>query len=313
MALGQFVNKNQFGTLWQTSAGTCLNFDKAELEKNYNREAFSFSHDLSDEPLLQFDELFKLCRHLPEDNIKFRRGKVPVDINFDTSLAQNNWGLTLDSVIGHFDENQSYIAIYNPESDPEYKVLIERILAEIAQNILNVDSPITWYSTYIFMSTGESVTPYHMDREMNFLLQIQGEKYAKLWSRYDDRVMKSSERDTLLTDMGRKRPAYRPELENLSKNFELKPGIGLHHPFIAPHLISTRSARSITLAITYRTELSDIWSDAHNLNFHLRKLGVDPDPIGIARNKDKTKAVLMRLARMLLKPIKRILNLATRN
>lgn len=306
MALGQFISRDYFESHSLKPTDTYLEFNQTEFNRHYNRDAFSFSHNLSDEPLLQFEELFRLCRRLPEENIMFRRGKVPVDINFDTSLSQNKEGLTLDSVINNFDENESYIAIYNPESDPEYRELIERILSEISQNILDIDSPITWYSTYIFMSTGESVTPYHMDREMNFLLQIQGEKYARLWSRFDDKVMTSLERDTLLTDQNRKRPAYRPDLEELSKNFELTPGIGLHHPFIAPHLISTTSARSISLAITYRTELSDIWTDAHNFNYYVRKLGLKPKAVGFDRKADGTKAATIRLARKHLGPVKKL-------
>lgn len=308
MALGQFVDNRYFERFSGATTGKVLEFDATEFRRLYNREAFSFHHYLCNEPLLQFDALFKLCKRLPESNIKFRRGKVPVNINFDTSLTQSKEGLTLDSVIDNFDENESYLAIYNPEADPEYQSLIERILSEISRNILEIDSPITWYSTYIFMSTAQSVTPYHMDREMNFLFQIQGEKYAKLWSRFDEQVMTSAERDTLLTDEGEKRPAYRQALEGLSKNFELKPGTGIHHPFIAPHLISTKSNRSVTLAITYRTELSDIWSDAHNFNFYFRKAGLKPGPVGFDRKVDRWKAALMRLARKTLKPIMKLLN-----
>lgn len=307
MALGQFVDKRFLESLALQPPAHCLDFDDDVFRENYNREAFSFRHNLSKEPLLQFEALFKLCRRLPEEQIQFRRGKVPVDINFDTSLSRNKEGLTLDSVIDDFDRNESYIAIYNPETDPEYKTLIECILSEISQKISGNDLPITWYSTYIFMSTGESVTPYHMDREMNFLLQIQGEKYAKLWNRFDDKVMTSSERDTLLTDRTKERPGYRPALENLSKNFELKPGIGLHHPFIAPHLISTTSARSISLAITYRTELSDIWTDAHNFNYYLRKLGLRPSVVGINKERDRRKATRIRFARKALKPVKNLM------
>lgn len=307
MTLGQFVDKRFLDSLANQPSTQCLDFDDDIFRENYNREAFSFRHNLSDEPLLQFEALFELCRRLPEEQIKFRRGKVPVDINFDTSLSRYREGLTLDSVINDFDRNESYIAIYNPETDPEYQNLIEPLLAEISQKISEVDLPINWYSTYIFMSTGESVTPYHMDREMNFLLQIQGEKYAKLWNRFDDEVMTSPQRDTLLTDRTEERPGYHSALENLSKNFELKPGIGLHHPFIAPHLISTTSARSISLAITYRTELSDIWTDAHNFNYYLRKLGLAPNVVGTDKERDRKKAARIRFARKALKPVKNLI------
>lgn len=305
MGNGTFVRKDHFPPV-DLSGRRFFDFSTTKLVDHYNREAFSFSHNLCNEPLLQFDNLCELCKRLPSDNIKFRRGQIPKDANFDLSCGRFNEGLTLQSVIQNFDQYGSYIAIYFPETDPEYKQLIEGLIAEIYHNVFTLDSPITWYATYIFMSTNQSVTPYHMDREMNFLLQIQGKKHAQLWRGYDDRVMTSSERDTLLTDWTRSRPTYKPALDKLSKDFELRPGIGLHHPFIAPHLISTTSERSISLAITYRTELSDYWTDAHNYNYYMRKLGLTPWPVGANNRTDKTKAMLMRAARNTVRPFKRL-------
>lgn len=134
---------------------------------------------------------------------------------------------------------------------------------------------------------------------MNFLLQIRGAKKAKLWSRFDDVVMSSAERDRLLGDQGQPRPRYKKSLEDRVTLFDLLPGDGLHHPFIAPHLISTGEDISISLAVTYRTELSDIWTDAHLYNHLLRKIKLQPRPIGFDVSKDRAKANRIRAARLL--------------
>lgn len=307
----QLANERNLNVTESDSRERLFNFEPNLFSKSYNHEAFLFEHNISGNPLFQFDRLFELCRRHPPENVKFRHGKISKLEDFDASFGRFNEDLTLESAINDFDNNGSYIAIYYPELDQEYRPIIERLLSEINEHIRGLDSPITWFATYIFMSTGQSVTPYHMDREMNFLLQIHGNKGACLWNGYDDMVIKPHERDLLLANFSAKRPQFRDELDKYGKQFELKPGTGLHHPFIAPHLISTKSQRSISLAVTYRTELSDIWTDAHCFNHHISKLGLAPSPVRVRHNSDYRKAKTIRFARKALKPFKKIRKLIT--
>jgi len=281
----------------EASRDRVFDFDEAVFRRDYNRRAFQFRHHLCGHPLFELDALFALCRRMPPNEVKFRTGEIPIDAEFDSSLQAYRGDLTLEDAIVNFQRKKTYIAIYNPESDDAYRSVIEGILGEIGAHTRSLDPHINWYSSYIFLSTGGSVTPYHMDREMNFLLQVAGGKHAKLWGRLDDAVMTSAERDRLLGDASELRPRYRESLESLAQSFDLTPGTGLHHPFIAPHLITTRSDLSISLAVTYRTELSDIWTDAHALNHRLRKLRLSPSPVGIALHRDRRKARALRLLR----------------
>jgi hypothetical protein len=201
---------------------------------------------------------------------------------------------------------QAYIAIYNAETDAEYRPVIESLLGEIAGHTEPIEPGLNWYSTYIFITARDSVTPYHMDREMNFLLQIRGTKTVKLWDPYDDDVMSPVVKDQLLADRNEPRPTYKPSFEHKAMTFELAPGLGVHHPFIAPHLIKTGRELSISLAITFRTQRSDIWTDAHRFNHLLRKrLGLPTGAVGRLAALDAAKAHLLRLsrhARKLLRP-----------
>ena len=70
------------------------------------------------------------------------------------------------------------VAIYNPEQDPAYRPMLQELLGEIAAQTESFDPDINWYSTYIFITAQNAVTPYHMDREMNFLLQVRGAPHA---------------------------------------------------------------------------------------------------------------------------------------
>jgi hypothetical protein len=145
-----------------------------------------------------------------------------------------------------------------------------------------------------------------MDREMNFLLQVRGTKMVKLWDPRDPEIMTPAQKDQLLAQRRVPRPTYKPSLERKAMTFELAPGLGVHHPFIAPHLVTTGKQLSISLAITFRTQRSDVWTDAHRFNHRLRnRLGIAPGAVGSLGVVDATKAGIIRLgrqARRLLRP-----------
>lgn len=79
--------------------------------------------------------------------------------------------------------------------------------------------------------------------------------------------------------------------------FQLEPGLGVHHPFIAPHLVPTGPELSISLAVTFRTPRSDDWSDAHRFNEQVRRLGLPAGRVGRTEWVDKAKARVIRTAR----------------
>ena len=288
------------------AASPWLQLAPAEVRSAYHARPFVVRHRLADHPLFTFDALAALCRRLPAPQVRFRAGVVPDDAEFDTSLKRFRGELTLDDAIDHLEARQAYIAIYNAELDAEYRPVIEGLLGEIARHTEPVEPGMNWYSTYVFISARDSVTPYHMDREMNFLLQIRGNKTVKLWNPHDDEIMSPAAKDQLLSDRDEPLPTYKPAFERKAMTFELTPGLGVHHPFIAPHLVKTGRELSISFAITFRTARSDVWTDAHRFNHGLRKrFGVAPIAVGRVAPVDTAKAGVIRwsrAARKLLRP-----------
>jgi hypothetical protein len=298
--LGEFVSAGRYAAMLnraQQGAAHWLDFRTDEFRSNYNINSFLVHHRLFEHPQFSLAALFALCRRMPREYILHRFGVIPNDADFDSSLERFRGDLTLEDAIEQLEERQAYIVINNPEVDAEYRPIIEGLLGEIAIQTDSIEPWINWYSTYIFISARGSVTPYHMDREMNFLLQVRGTKTARLWNPSDDAVMSPAERDKLLSFTGEARPAYHPDLEAKATIFELRPGLGVHHPFIAPHLVRTGPEVSISLAITFRTVQSDRWTSAHRLNHALRGLGLNPRAVRTNRLVDRTKADLLQLVR----------------
>ena len=291
--LGQTLSRERRGTLiTQARAGTrpWLQLERDAFRDGYDKRPFVIGHRLPEHPRFSFSELARLCRRLPADQVKHRFGPIPGNAEFDTSLDRFRGALSLDDALDRMEERKAYIAIYNPERDPEYLPIIEGLLGELANHVGDLDPRINWYSTYIFVSAQDSVTPYHMDGEINFLLQIRGTKTVRLWDPFDDEIMTSQQRDLLLADLQQTRPQYKPSFETKARIIEPVPGLGVHHPYSAPHLVQTGPALSVSLAITFRTDRTDVLRDAHRFNHQVRRLGMRPLAVGSNPFVDRAKA-----------------------
>ncbi|HEY8972798.1 MAG TPA: cupin-like domain-containing protein [Burkholderiaceae bacterium] len=294
--LGKRITESEFRAALRQAeqAPRWLDIDADAMRGHYNRTGFQVRHRLAEHPLFTADALFKLARRMPVSAVKYRFGSVPGNTHFDSSIERFRGDLTLDDALDHLVEKRAYVALYNPEKDPEYGPVIEGLLAEIGLAARPYERLFNWYSTYVFISAHDAVTPYHMDREMNFLLQIAGRKTVQLWDPRDDAVMRPEQRDHLFSFDADARPAWHEGLPARARVFELEPGLGVHHPFIAPHLVTTGQNFSISLAITYRTPHSDVMSDAHAFNDRMRPYGLGRIPVGSHPVVDVAKAYAMR-------------------
>lgn len=298
--LGEFVARERAAAIAvdKSLRSGLLEFDPGVVADSYNRLPFIVRHQLAGHPLLTLESLFALCRRLPRDAVQFRRGVIPGNANFDTSYDRYRDGLSFEATLDHFEELKAYVCIYNPERDSIYRPLIEGLLADIATATADIDPVITWFSTYIFVSTSGAVTPYHMDREMNFLLQVRGDKDVALWDPADPEILSEPDKDHLLFAFASWRPVYKPSFEAKAMHFDLHPGFGVHHPFIAPHRVHTLDCLSISLALTFRTLKSDMLTKAHSFNEMLRRLGMSPHPVGESDAMDHAKAAALNAVRV---------------
>jgi hypothetical protein len=295
--LGQFLSSKQYAAILargRAERSPLLELAPHTLKAAYNRKPFLVGHQLADHPLFALDQLFALCRRLPAEQMLYRVAAIPGDVPLETSYDNYKHGLVLDDVLERFEAHQAYLCINNPEHDAAYRPLIEGLLGEVAAQTDALDPAMSWYSSYVFISAHDAVTPYHMDREMNFLLQIRGSKTVYLWDQDDDEIMSPAQKDHLLAHVGL-RPPYQPSFESKATAYELVPGLGVHHPFIAPHRVHTGPSLSISLALTFRTRQSDMWTDAHRFNARMRRLGLHPHPVGRNHLVDHAKCGIARV------------------
>jgi hypothetical protein len=158
---------------------------------------------------------------------------------------------------------------------------------------------------FIFISSANARTPYHMDHEENFLMQVRGSKVIHIIPPDDRTVLTIPELERFYGGAHRNL-VFKEEYRGHARPFELTPGIGVHVPVTAPHWVQNGPEVSVSFSITFQTAASLRWCDVHRVNGKLRRFGLTPGPVGTSPLADAAKQFAFRAAdklhRMFAKP-----------
>jgi ribosomal protein L16 Arg81 hydroxylase len=272
-------------------------FDATEFQNHFNRRPFFVRHQLCDHPLFELSRLVELARELPEKLVEYNAGDLPV--SQDPNKTPRN-GLSPEETIRRIEECRSWLVLKNVELQPEYAELLDQCLAPVRRYI----PVMTLAECFIFVSSPGAVTPYHIDPEYNFLLQIRGSKTIHMFDPTDPEVLNEPALEAFYCGASRNLVLDERLADRAWVN-ELKPGFGLHFPITAPHWVKNGPEVSISFSITFRDEASDRREVLYRINSRLRKLGIKPKPVGTSAASDGAKYAVFRVLRGLKKMIAR--------
>jgi len=280
----------------QQLAGSPLDAIDAEVfGTHFNRSPFKIGHQLVEHPLFALPRLIELAQQLPASRVEYNAGNLPISQD-PTSTPLN--GLSIAETIRRIEECQSWMVLKNVELDDDYRDLLDECLDAIKPYSEAVAPGMTRREAFIFITSPGSVTPFHIDPENNFLLQIRGEKEVYLFDSQDRTVL--SERDIEGFYAGAHRNlVYQEAFAGRGQRFELVPGEGLHFPVIAPHWVKNGPMVSISFSITFRTESSDTLAALYRLNAQLRRWHLRPRAVGTSPWIDALKLGIVKNARRL--------------
>ena len=269
-----------------------LEVDPETFRANFNRWPFMVRHHLADHPLFTLRRLVALAHSLPADHVKYNAG----DVTVDQGLYQGpQTGLSIQESIRRIEECNSWMALRWIEKDPAYRELLHQCLDEIQCFSEPLDPGMCRREGFIFISSPSAITPYHMDPEYNFLLQIRGQKTLHLFDGSDRSILSEQELEVNADAYG-KLP-FKEEYQQKATAIELVPGIGLHIPVRTPHWVKNGDGVSISFSITFRTDGSERQSVVYSANARLRKLGLSPTPFGHSSLRDSAKYQAYRVCR----------------
>ena len=265
--------------------GSLLEIDAREFRKTFNQRPFYIRHHLSDHPLFSLPSLIELSRRLPQELVKYNSGDVLVG----TGLYKGrHTGLSVEETIWRIENCRSWMVIKFVDRDPLYRELLDRCLYQIRALSESVDPGMLRPEAFIFISSPGSVTPYHVDPESNFLLQISGQKLLNIFDASDRSILPDEELEKYLAD-GDYQLAFKEEYQPKASLFDLSPGLGVHVPVTAPHWVQNGDQVSISFSITFRTWASERRRIVHHTNAELRRRGIRPAPPGQHPFRDSAK------------------------
>lgn len=257
-------------------AARLLDIDAEKFRTTFARGPFLIGHHLVDHPLFQLPRLVELAQRLPEKNIEYNAGKLPVSL--DPSQTPRT-GLSVEETIRRIEECQSWMVLKYVENDPEYRDLLVRCLAEVKEHSEAITPGMVQPEGFIFITSPGSVTPYHMDPELNFLLQIRGSKTVYQFDGTDRSIVTEEDLERFYCGAHRNMK-FNEAWREKAWVFDLQPGAGLHFPVAFPHWVQNGPAVSISFSITFRTPVVERTSIIHRVNARLRRWGLRPTPVG---------------------------------
>ncbi len=247
------------------------------------------SHTLAHEPLLSLRKVCELARRRPLGLIRWHRGDIPVSTNFARAALEHANGRSLDQTLERMEEAGSWVFIQHIEEDPEYRSLVFDVLGEVKPAVEAVDSGMKDMHGWIFLSSPGATTPYHMDHEANFLVQIRGSKTINVWDPTDRSVVGELELETFHGEWSLEATKWKDEFQGKAHTFQAAPGTGVFMPFTAPHTVYNGPDVSITLSLTFLTDRTVRERELFSANHKLRKIGMSPKPVGSSPLRDEAK------------------------
>lgn len=251
-------------------------------------------HNLTAHPLLEIEALAQLAERLPIASVEYNRGDLPIGV--DGKPGSN--GLTIAETIRRVAEAESWAVLKNIEQVPAYRDLLLGLLDELRPEIEAATGAMLTPQGFIFVSSPNSVTPYHFDPEHNILLQIRGSKVMTQFPAGDTRFVPDAAHETYHSG-GPRELRWDDSFHNAGREFPLAPGDALFVPVMAPHFVKNGPAPSVSLSITWRSEWSYRESDARILNAILRKRGLSLAAPGRWPQQNYAKAYAFRVLRKL--------------
>ena len=280
--------------------GSLVELDREVAAAYFDRKPFHLRHGLAGHPSFSLPRLMELARRLPEEFVEYNAGALPVGVR-PQETPRN--GLSPEETVRRIAECGSWMVLKRVEQDPEYGALLDRCLDEAAAQAGAVLPPMRRREGFIFLSSPGAVTPFHLDPEHNFLLQIRGTKSVSMWDREDRFVLPEAELEKFYAAFVHRNLPWREVFQTTAWVVPLEPGQGLHFPVAVPHWVKNGPEVSISFSITFRSDSSERRELIYRANARLRKLGLSPHPPGRSILLDSTKraafSALVELKRVL--------------
>lgn len=248
-------------------------FDRAALaafDSAYPDAPTRLAHNLAGHPLLARDVLADLAECMDEASVEYNLGNLPLGIRPEDMPVN---GLSIGETVRTISENGSWCVLKNVERVPAYAELLDAALAQLEPYALSRTGAMLHREAFIFITSPNSVTPFHIDPEHNVLLQIEGNKMMVVFPVADEELVPAEKSENFHLG-GHRNLEWQDRFGTKAMPVLLHPGEAVLMPVKAPHYVRNMDNISVSMSITWRSKRSVAESELHAFNAQLRKRGL---------------------------------------
>ena len=261
---------------------------QGDFARHYNRESFCFDHGLKGHPLFELDSLIALSHRLPvhTDFAYWSNGGVKVADPWEKGMFKRP---TLPETVSGILSNDSILIMKHTEQDPIHGPVLTKLLSTFVDFVgAKFRDDVILGEAMILVASPNRITPYHFDAELNFLLQIKGDKTLNVFDHTRAKQVSDEELEGYFS--GHPSSAkYSQHRQALATVYDFKAGQGVHIPCMAPHWVQNGTHLSVALPVNYQRKSVKRIARSHWLNHRLRKLGLAPASPGSSALRDAVK------------------------
>jgi hypothetical protein len=277
-----------------------VELDKNLTRQNLHKRPFPIRHGLADHRLFTLPRLVELAQKMPRDKIEFSSGDLEVGQSAETTPKLD---MTAPEVINRIENHNAWMVIKRVEEVPEYKALLSQFVDGLFEAAGIADQKYSDLEGYIFVSSANATTPFHIDAEENILVQIRGDKRVHIFEN-DDRMLVNEEAMEISPSKYRNQK-YDESFEDRAEEFLLKPGEGVHIPYLLPHWVRVGEQYSVSMAMTWKTPDVKRLNKIRLMNGTLRHFGLPQKGPGQSAIVDGTKVIAHDAMRLVLDPLRK--------
>ncbi|CAN7144244.1 JmjC domain-containing protein [Variovorax paradoxus] len=241
-------------------------------------------HNFHEHPLFQVPELVRLGMELSKlDQCRF----MNPDRTVASRLAHDSRppdGRSIAEFFKRMEEPGSSVAFYNIEVIPRYYALLMSVVNSMRSLVEREQPDIFRVNGFVFFSAPPSVTPFHIDRENNFWLQLHGHKILNVWDHRDRSIVPAEAVEDFIVTQSLQKVRFNQAFLPRGLEFDAQPGDAVYFPSTSPHMTRSTADRaatpggrlSISIGVTFYTASTRKVARIHQVNRLMRKCGMSP-------------------------------------
>jgi hypothetical protein len=285
-----------------TAVAPVITAANESLRRDFPLKPFAIRHTLAGHPLLTLPRIAQLASELPRDLIEYNSGKVAISQDPDAIPSVD---LDPVEIVNRIETAGAWMVLKRVENSPEYRKLLEDTLLSVARarscNSL-LDAGFEQVEGFLFVSSPNSTTPFHLDSEDNFFVHIHGEKFFTIFDNTDRAIVDDNEIERSMTK--HRNLKFDERFASRGQEFHLFAGDGCYVPYQWPHWVRTANSHSISMAITWKTREVRRLNDLHFFNSMLRGIGFPQKAPDKQPALDALKLAVYRTVTTAIKPLR---------